>query len=641
MFELINNSTTLKAAYNTNPKVEFPPFNAINYEALSGDATPLTKSCLLKRKGYGRVLNHMSGVAKAIERVLYIDAGAKNLGGYAYDDTNDAVYAEYWRAEASHVKGIDVIDALQTEDRIFFYVNKNGVSATHISTDAKGFTTSKPLSLAVSKIAGRTVGVSASPLFFLLLVSILNEKSFQSVESQNIRAHYELLRDLHTDYWNNGANDPDTVEKLDEYMRVLENDLYAVCKYECSSDIQDLLDKLNNSVFTTMVNPSVSAEAEKDMHGEIRTPLLVGSKNSRGHRPSSTASAIVKKVSDYVNDKTYFLNENRVLTEEESALVPKLDDVVPPEDVVTKVKLIKASTNSPKPFRNILWIGETGTGKSTAARIAAQMMHLPYTFITINPDTIVSDLYVNVLPAANKTNIRSDAVQLIERAVFDTEGVWFELTGEHKSDVQPSDVIRKVLESEQNGDFMYVESPLVKAFRYGWVCELQEVNYAMKPGVLGGINAALDDIGIIELPTGEIIKRHPDTVIVMTANDGYEGTRKINQAVKSRMTLKGHMELPDSDTLARRAMQNSGYRDMRNIKKMIAVMEGIRRVMEENGETNGSCSVRELQSWCQATEILGDPYEAALSTIVPSATDDPEIQKEVIEALETQFAKRM
>ena len=375
------------------------------------------------------------------------------------------------------------------------------------------------------------------------------------------------------------------------------------------------------------------------MHGDIRTPSLIN--GNGGNLSASAGHKTVKKVSDYVNEKTYFINEGRILTEEESALVPRLDDTVPPEDVVTKVKLIKASTNSPKPFRNILWIGETGTGKSTAARIAAQLMHLPYTFITINPDTIVSDVYVNVLPAANKTNVGNDAIKIIERAVFDTDGAWFELTGEHKDDVQPSDVIRKVLESCQCGDFMYVESPLVKAFRYGWVCELQEVNYAMKPGVLGGINAALDDIGIIELRTGEVVMGHPDTVIIMTANDGYEGTRKINQAVKSRMTLKGHMELPDSDTLARRAMQNSGYRDMRNIKMMIAVMEGIRKIMEENGETNGSCSVRELQSWCQATEILGDPYEAALSTIVPSATDDPEITQEVIEALETQFTKRI
>ena len=639
MFNLMNNNgKTLHSVYRPNPGMEFWPFNTMSCAPISETDSIYVNSCILSKKKTGKnrslTLNHLSGIAKAIERVLYIDVGAKLTGGYAYD--NQKTYAEYWRGEAKHVHGIDNLDPLQTEERILFCLDQNGVTATHVTCDpAKNIATAKPLTIAVSKIGGKPQGVSASSLFFMMLVTLLNpDYASTSKEAQTIRVHYQILKD---EFDSKRWMTDDTA--LNMNMRLLENDLYAISNYECDPEIQDLLDKLSYSVFRMVNNPSISPKAEENMHGDIRTPSLIN--GNGGNLSASAGHKTVKKVSDYVNEKTYFINEGRILTEEESALVPRLDDTVPPEDVVTKVKLIKASTNSPKPFRNILWIGETGTGKSTAARIAAQLMHLPYTFITINPDTIVSDLYVNVLPAANKTNVGNDAIKIIERAVFDTDGAWFELTGEHKEDVQPSDVIRKVLESCQCGDFMYVESPLVKAFRYGWVCELQEVNYAMKPGVLGGINAALDDIGIIELPTGEVVKRHPDTVIIMTANDGYEGTRKINQAVKSRMTLKGHMELPDSDTLARRAMQNSGYRDMRNIKMMIAVMEGIRKILEENGETNGSCSVRELQSWCQATEILGDPYEAALSTIVPSATDDPEITQEVIEALETQFTKRI
>ena len=642
MFELINTSRTLQSAYNVNPVMEFLPFNIMNYNSISGDATPLTNSCLLRKKGYGRTLNHMSGIAKAIERVLYIDAGAKLLGGYAYDDANNAVYAEYWRAEAKHVHGIDVIDPLQTEDRIFMRMDANGLTATHVTTDSKNNTSSKPLTIAVSKVGGKPQGVSAAPLFFLMLVSILNENQFPSVEAQAIRTHYELLKDAFDQcslsVINGTANYENAV--LDERMRVLENDIYAICKYECSSDIQEMLDKLSYSVVRNTV-PSVSPAAESDMHGEIRTPSLVTPKG-KGAKASSAAKTIVKRVGDYVTSKEFFLNENRILTEEESALVPKLDNLVPDKDIVLKVNLVKASTNFPKPFRNIMWVGETGTGKTTAARIAAQMLHLPYVFVTINPDTILSDLYVNVLPAANKAGgLTKDSMRIIEQSVLDTEGAWYELTGEHDDSVKPGDVIRKVLETAISNDFMYVESPLVKAFRYGWVCEIQEANYAMKPGVLGGLNAALDDIGIIQLPTGEVIRRHPDCVIVATFNPGYEGTRGINQAFGSRFPLKGFMELPDEDDLARRTIMNSNYKDTRTIKKMISVMNAIRRVLADNGDFSGSCSVRELQSWCQTTAIINDPYEAALQTIVPSATNDPEVGKEVVEALETQFAKRI
>ena len=70
-------------------------------------------------------------------------------------------------------------------------------------------------------------------------------------------------------------------------------------------------------------------------------------------------------------------------------------------------------------------------------------------------------------------------------------------------------------------------------------------------------------------------------------------------------------------------------------------MKAIRKVLEESGETNGSCSVREVQSWAQATNILKDPYEAALATVVPSASDDPEVIVDVLSALETQFVPKM
>ena len=52
MFELINTSRTLQSAYNVNPVMEFLPFNIMNYNSISGDATPLTNSCLLRKKGY-------------------------------------------------------------------------------------------------------------------------------------------------------------------------------------------------------------------------------------------------------------------------------------------------------------------------------------------------------------------------------------------------------------------------------------------------------------------------------------------------------------------------------------------------------------------------------------------------------------
>ena len=239
-------------------------------------------------------------------------------------------------------------------------------------------------------------------------------------------------------------------------------------------------------------------------------------------------------------------------------MVPDKGEMVPSREILTKAELIKASSELPRPYRNLLWTGETGSGKSTAAAILAQLFNLPYTFLTINPDTILSDLYVNILPATDSASKDLDEItsQLpsATEITLDPECSYYQITGEKKQDATEEDCAKAIQEkyyslmNSSNG-FIKVESPLVQAFRYGWVCELQEVNVANKPGVLSGINAALDDLATIQLPDGEIVKRHKDCVIIMTANSEYEGTRRINQAVKSRCALKGRFVFPEDGSL--------------------------------------------------------------------------------------------
>ena len=55
----------------------------------------------------------------------------------------------------------------------------------------------------------------------------------------------------------------------------------------------------------------------------------------------------------------------------------------------------------------------------------------------------------------------------------------------------------------------------------------------MQPGVLVGLNSLLEQSGSITLPTGEIIQRHPDTVVIVTTNVSYEGCRGLNRATRS------------------------------------------------------------------------------------------------------------
>ena len=77
--------------------------------------------------------------------------------------------------------------------------------------------------------------------------------------------------------------------------------------------------------------------------------------------------------------------------------------------------------------------------------------------------------------------------------------------------------------------FSYVETDFLRALKNGYVVEIQEPTTIVQPGVLVGLNSLLEQGGSITLPTGEIIRRHPDAVVVVTTNVSYEGCRGMNQ----------------------------------------------------------------------------------------------------------------
>lgn len=85
---------------------------------------------------------------------------------------------------------------------------------------------------------------------------------------------------------------------------------------------------------------------------------------------------------------------------------------------------------------------------------------------------------------------------------------------------------RRAENEQSNGQtYTYVETDFIKALKYGYVIEIQEPTTIMQPGVLVGLNSMLEQTGSITLPTGEIINRHPDAVVVVTTNVTYEGCR--------------------------------------------------------------------------------------------------------------------
>jgi MoxR-like ATPase len=228
--------------------------------------------------------------------------------------------------------------------------------------------------------------------------------------------------------------------------------------------------------------------------------------------------------------------------------------------------------------------------------------------------------------------------------------VYQALTGVYDDDKTEDDVLEKLIEiavgrlavkEEKHGQrIRYVDTPLIEAIRYGYVCELQEPSCIANPGVLVGLNSLLDNCQTITLPTGERVKRHPDTVIVVTTNSDYAGCKDVNQSVISRMDLIYDIGAPDLATMVKRVMNVTGCTDEQEVTKMAGVVRDMAERCRQTMITDGSCGMRELKAWVLSTMITKDPYESALTTVIASASADPDNRADLISTcLEKQFVR--
>ena len=368
----------------------------------------------------------------------------------------------------------------------------------------------------------------------------------------------------------------------------------------------------------------------------------------------SRSSPVAKTVSheDFVSK--YQLTQ-RILTDREMAMVPKLPDwYIIPHEVVRVCEHAKLTTTSQQPMRNFLFRGEAGTGKTMGAQAIAAGLNLPYTLMTCSANTEISDLIGQFIPDADGAGCDScfgaNELPRVSDIIMHPPSVYMALTGVYDDNKTEDDVLEKLVEAavarlavkeeKQGQKIRYVDTPLIEAMRHGYVCELQEPSCIANPGVLVGLNSMLDSCQEITLPTGERVKRHPDTVIVVTTNSDYAGCRDMNQSIISRMDLIYDIAAPDLATMVKRVMNVTGFTDEQEATKMALVVRDIAERCRETMITDGSCGMREFKSWVLSTMITKDPYESAMSTIISSASADPDNRSDLVSTcLEKQYVR--
>lgn len=367
--------------------------------------------------------------------------------------------------------------------------------------------------------------------------------------------------------------------------------------------------------------------------------------------------------SDFVGK--YVLNPTRTLSTHEQSLVPVLAPwYVLPEEVISICKHAQQSTGKALPMRNFLLRGPAGTGKTEGARAIAAGLNLPYMKYTCSAGTEIFDLVGQVFPdtdgaSTGDADLDQQRQQLrdmggityenvktlmglpdLDDMDYDPAGTYLKLSGVAKPDATAQECMGLIMEMVTNKlqqlckvkpetanggqTFTYVESDFIRALKHGYLVEVQEPSTIIQPGVLVGLNSLLEQNGSITLPTGEVVRRHPDAVVVVTTNISYEGCRGLNQSVLDRMNLTQDIELPSPEIMAQRAMSITGCEDDVMVERMVHVVGDMADYCRKNGISDGNCGMRSLIDWIMSTEITGDPYTSALYTIVSKATSDEE-----------------
>ncbi|MDF2723602.1 MAG: hypothetical protein K0Q59_3277, partial [Paenibacillus sp.] len=221
---------------------------------------------------------------------------------------------------------------------------------------------------------------------------------------------------------------------------------------------------------------------------------------------------------------SFLLSPDRQLTEEEQRLVWKLPQSHRISDEEQRIcnEIQRNWNRGEMKIANILLEGDAGSGKTELAKALSARFGLPYTKVTCFADMDKSDVIGAILPV-----------------------------------IAPED--------EQNAagaevKYEFYPSEIVKAYRNGYILEIQEPTVIRDAAVLMALNSALELDGSINLPT-EIVRRHPDFIAVITTNRSYAGTRPLNEALRDRVQHSEKMDLPTKATMIERVIAKTGFAD--------------------------------------------------------------------------------
>lgn len=238
---------------------------------------------------------------------------------------------------------------------------------------------------------------------------------------------------------------------------------------------------------------------------------------------------------------------------------------------------------------SMLFAGDSGTGKSTAARVIPARCGIPYVSINFSVNIEESDIFGSMIPNTMKA-------------------------------------------SAEDPEFIWQDGVLTKAVRNGYCAVLEEINFA-RPGVLGKLNSLLDENRQIDLPTGEVLRAHPNFRIIATCNVAYEGTNRFNKALINRFDDCTIFKDVNRAKAIEIIKSRTGYKNISKIDTIYNVYEALKKYGKEQN-LNLIVSMRQLLNLFSKGKYYSDAKDAVIRIMLNGAfIEEPEYQEEFEKAI--------
>lgn len=229
-------------------------------------------------------------------------------------------------------------------------------------------------------------------------------------------------------------------------------------------------------------------------------------------------------------------------------------------------------------FKNLVLKGPSGTGKTTSVQIVAKMLSIP--------------VYIQ------NYSMGTEEAQIL---------------GENIPNPDPS----------AKHPFIWQDGLLTKCVRYGGIYMADEVNMG-KPDVLAVLNNLLDGVEQITI-SGQTINRHPNCIIIVAYNHGYEGTKLLNKAWKNR--FDAHIKFREFTKaecfdIVKRSI---GFTDDKLLNQMIDAQLLLREyITSPVNDVDAVTTIRNLIAWAKLVKAGINVKAAAEIAVLEAAFEEEE-----------------